>query len=269
MIRGETPPINAVRSASHGHVDRWPDDGSGSRRRLRDLSGGARNWIPSASTRWMKREEPPGPPWRALSVSSATAVRMTHAVVLPMSPEFQSPSLLSLYLQGDPSSERTLRSWVQEVVSFGRWRFSDPEAVVQEVMIRLLVAGRDGRYRGESSLKTFVRSMAKHACIDAHRRAIMISRTESPAVEADSLPAPGGDPESARRRAERVERLRYVVETLSDDCRRLWRWVYQEGLSSRQVAERLGIGEGAVRARVHRCLNQARRIARESTEGTA
>lgn len=178
-----------------------------------------------------------------------------------MSPASQDGKLLSLFLEGDPQSERTVRRWAQEVVAQGRWRFDDLEGVVQDVMIRLLVAGREGRYRGDARLRTFVRSVAKHACIDAHRRALLKSRTENPQPEADSLPSRSDGPESIRRFQDRIDRLRYVVEKLSDECRRLWRWVYQENLSSRQVAERLGIREGAVRARVHRCLNQARRIA--------
>lgn len=178
-------------------------------------------------------------------------------------------SLLVRYTRGDEESERALRSWVEEVVSFGRWRFDDPEAVIQDVMIRLLLIAREGRYRSESNPRTFVRSVAKNTCIDAHRRAILVSRTESPPLEEDPPANPGEDPESILRERERVERLRYVIEMLSEECRRLWRWIYQEGLSSRAVSEKLGIAEGAVRGRVHRCLNQARRIARTYLEGAA
>lgn len=178
-------------------------------------------------------------------------------------------TILALYLEGDAGSARQLGAWVEEVVRIGSWKFPDAEGVVQDVMIRLLVAARDRRYRGESSLRTFVHSIAKHACIDAHRRVLLAEKAERLASEEGSWHGDLGDPESARRRSERIERLRHIVDTLSDECRQLWRWVYRDGLTSRDVAGKLGIREGAARVRVHRCLESARRMARVLEEGPA
>jgi len=41
--------------------------------------------------------------------------------------------------------------------------------------------------------------------------------------------------------------------------------VYKQGLSARDVAGHLGINEGTVRVRVHRCLKRAQEIRSRST----
>ena len=170
------------------------------------------------------------------------------------------------YLEGllagsEPETTR-VRGWVAAVVRHSGWRLADREAVVQDIMIRLIEIGRAGRFRGASSFRTFVIAIAKNTCIDVHRRDSLRGRTET-AEPVERFASPGSNPETAFLQNERLELLRYVVQKLSAECRRLWVWVYQERRSARAVAEQLGISEGSVRGRVHRCLNRARRIVRD------
>lgn len=169
---------------------------------------------------------------------------------------------LEALISGTEPETSQVRGWVSAVVRQQGWRIADREAVVQDIMIRLIEIGRAGRFRGASSFRTFVNTIARNACIDVHRRESLRGRIET-AEPAEVWGVAASNPESEYMKMERLELLRYVVQKLSNDCRRLWVWVYQERRSSREVAERLGIAEGAVRGRVHRCLSNARRIARD------
>jgi DNA-directed RNA polymerase specialized sigma24 family protein len=50
-----------------------------------------------------------------------------------------------------------------------------------------------------------------------------------------------------------------VLEAMPADCRRLWEMLL-DGLSYREMSARLGLGEVALRSRVHRCRRQAQEI---------
>jgi len=165
-------------------------------------------------------------------------------------------------LQGAEPETSQVRRWVAAVVRQPGWRIADREAVVQDIMLRLIEICRAGRFRGASSFRTFALTIARNTCIDVHRRESLRGRTEI-AEPVDRIASDLSNPEMSYLEEERVELLRYIVQKLSAECRRLWVWVYQERQSARAVGERLGISEGSVRGRVHRCLSRARRIAGE------
>jgi RNA polymerase sigma factor (sigma-70 family) len=170
-------------------------------------------------------------------------------------------------LEGRPETLSAVRGWIEAVVRFGAWRFSDPEAVVQEALLRLVRCARSGTFRELSSLRTFVHAVAKHTCVDVYRRERLRSETEL------GRPGPTGavetthDPQAELERRERAEALAYILQRLPEDCRRLWAWAYGEGLPAEEIARRLGTTAVNVRSRAHRCLEKARRIGREYGAG--
>ena len=63
-----------------------------------------------------------------------------------------------------------VRSIVRGVVRhFGFFEPGLQEELIQESIVRVVVALRSGRFRGESSLKTYSYSVAKYTCL-AHLR---------------------------------------------------------------------------------------------------
>ena len=171
------------------------------------------------------------------------------------------------FLAGDDETLRRVRSWIETVVHFQSWRFADPEGVIQEVHLKLLDIVRSRRFRGASSFKTFVGAVARNTCIDVYRVELLRHRREEQLQPAAAEPVTRGNPESAHVRRERRELARYVVQRLSENCRRLWHWVYRDGLSAREIAAKLGITPGNVRVRVHRCLQEARAIVGDYLDG--
>ena len=167
--------------------------------------------------------------------------------------------ILEGFLAEDGPAFRNVQGWVEGVVHLGRWHFEDNEAVVQDVLLKLLRITRGGAFQRQSSFKTFVFSVAKHTCIDIYRREKLRAQVhgpESPVEPADDRP--GAD--RAVEKRERLELLRYVFQKLPDECRGLWKMTYHEGLSAAEAGKRLGITAGNVRVRSHRCLEKARAI---------
>jgi RNA polymerase sigma factor (sigma-70 family) len=178
-------------------------------------------------------------------------------------------AILDGFLAGEDEAVHHVQGWVDGVVHLGRWRFEDPEAVAQEIVLRLLSVVRSGRYARRSSFKTFVFAVAKYTCVDVYRRERLRSRVESEAAPcADARVAwPAEHPQRALEEREDLDLLRYILQGLPEECRRLWVWVYGEGLSAAEVGNRLGASAGTVRVRVHRCLQKAREFAQQHSGG--
>jgi len=178
-------------------------------------------------------------------------------------------AILNGFLAGEDEAVHHVQGWVDGVVHLGRWRFEDPEAVAQEIVMRLLRVVRSGRYARRSSFKTFVFAVAKYTCVDLYRRERLRSRVESEAAPHADAPVlrPAEHPHHALEEREDLDLLRYILQGLPDECRRLWAWVYGEGLSAAEVGSRLGASAGTVRVRVHRCLQRARDFAQQHAGG--
>jgi len=175
-----------------------------------------------------------------------------------MDPTTTDDTILERFLAGEGEALQRVQGWVDAVVHLGRWRFSDPEGVGQDIVMRLLTIVRSGRYERRSSFKTFVFAVAKYTCVDQFRRERLREQVEMRSgAPAESVV----EAERALEQRESLEFLGYVLQRLPEECRHLWKWVYGEGLSAAEVGQRLGVQEGTVRVRVHRCLQKARGFA--------
>jgi len=173
----------------------------------------------------------------------------------------KTEDVFAAFRSGDPGAVAEVRDWVRQVVGHPAWRLTDAESVVQDVLLKILDIARADRFEHRSSFRTFATSVARHTCIDAYRKERWRERMEvRSAADADET-STSGNPEAHHSMRERRELLSYVYQKLPEECRRLWRWVYGQGLAARQVAEQLGISEENVRVRVHRCLQKARGLA--------
>ncbi len=164
------------------------------------------------------------------------------------------------FRDGDVGTTRMVRDWIDRVVRQRSWRFRDPDNVTQEVTLRLLQLVRAERFRGESAFRTFVHSIATHVCIDTYRREKRLAARESDGDDLERAPGEG-NPEATLAERERERTLSFIYQQLSEECRKLWRWVYFERRPADEVGGLLGITANATRVRVHRCLERARDIA--------
>jgi RNA polymerase sigma-70 factor (ECF subfamily) len=129
---------------------------------------------------------------------------------------------------------------------------SDRDDLLQEIYLALLSALP--RYRGESSLRTYVLRVA-HNC--GVRRVGRRRSAASPLDEGEhASPAPGPDREAQAR--QEVEQLSSAVRELALGARQVL-VLTLEGLSQREIGQVLGIEENVVSVRLHR----ARSVLRE------
>ena len=171
---------------------------------------------------------------------------------------------VAAFLGGNPRLVQEIRSTVNGVVRTFHFTEKDlHEELVQEAMSKIVANLREGRFRGESSLKTYVHNVAKYTCIGFLRR-----RRQDTEIDFDAVPSTArwsGPEESLIHLEEHMSNLR-AFAALPRECQNLFRLIFLEGLSYDEVAERLGISEGAVKSRVRRCRLLGRETAqRESS----
>jgi RNA polymerase sigma-70 factor, ECF subfamily len=163
------------------------------------------------------------------------------------------------FLRGDrgqlASTERAVRRAVR---SFQLGARDLEDDLVQETLHRVLTSLRGGRFRGTASLSTYAASVARHTCLEYVRR-----RHKHIDVDLDRLPA--GDLRSAPEESflwteEHLRNLK-AFAGLTRECRTILRLICVDGVSYRDMARRLGVSEGALKSRVHRCRLACREAA--------
>lgn len=150
-------------------------------------------------------------------------------------------------------SER-LRVLVRSRLGPGLRETVDPEDVVQETFYRALEGIERFEWRGEDSFMRWLGSIAENVVRKAARRA---ARTDE-AREVLEIPADTDSPGRRLRREERRERLERALGALPPDHREVLRLTRIEGLTTREVAVRMGRSQGAVKQLAFRALRRLR-----------
>ncbi len=160
--------------------------------------------------------------------------------------------LIARFLNGDGETVELINGWtVRAAAPFRRRLDSEWEDVVQEVRLEVVRLLQSGQYRGEASLRTYLWQVTAHTCLDALRR--FQRRPSAEPVDLDaSIVARDPSPLARVLDRERERVLLAALESMSRECRELWNMVLS-GLSYREVSLRLGVSEGALRVRAHRC----------------
>lgn len=124
----------------------------------------------------------------------------------------------------------------------------------QEVALALWRAAPS--WRQDCSLRTFVARVTHNVCVSHVRRIIRVPKHDalSDAVEDEAEMA-----DDAVARADLGRRLQLAVSRLPDGLRKV-ATLYLEGFSAREIAETLGISEGAVFTRATRLREALRKV---------
>lgn len=162
--------------------------------------------------------------------------------------------LISRLLDGDADTIARVRTWIRAAFQAYRKRLGNElEDLEQEILLELTEALREGRFRGSSTLRTYVRTYVHHKGIDRLRA---LGRRTWVDIESLELPAPAPTALEQLSRSEQVAVALRVQERVPQPCRELWQMLRQ-GLSYREMSRRLGVAEGALRVRVLRCRQRA------------
>ena len=199
------------------------------------------------------------------SATKATAVGRARAASFVDDPE-ESPKskrpnaltekrLLAAAHAGDPAATRELLERATEPA----WRWSkgfcrDPDDaadLAQDVLLTLLRSL--GAFRGESSLSTWLYTVARRACARRRQRADRGRSLDAPThAHLRDRPDPGAGPARRLERLELSQRLEAAIAELPEPQRAVLVMRDVEGLSAAEVAEVLGLGARAVKSRLHR-----------------
>jgi RNA polymerase sigma factor (sigma-70 family) len=163
--------------------------------------------------------------------------------------------VVTKFLHGEADAVGTVNGWISRAAWPYQRRLADSwDDVLQDVRLEVTRLLGQGKFRGESSLRTYLGRVVSHTCLDQLRARGKRQWTDLEEVDkADGGRGPAQPPPS---RIEDRDLLLRVVGRVSQDCRDLWRHIVM-GLSYREMSVRLGVAEGTLRVRVLRCREKA------------
>jgi RNA polymerase sigma-70 factor (ECF subfamily) len=164
--------------------------------------------------------------------------------------------LIDGFLTGEKTAFSTIDGWVQQAAWPFRRRLGDRwEDLLQDVRLETMRLLQNQRFRGESSLKTYLWRVTNNACVDKVRAQSRVQWEEIEQVDQR-----GEEPQrlafADAFRGETKDLLLRVLAEMPDECKELWRLIF-EGYSYREMSSDLGVSEGALRVRVLRCRRRA------------
>jgi RNA polymerase sigma factor (sigma-70 family) len=162
------------------------------------------------------------------------------------------------FLAGKSKAHAVVMDWVTAVVKYlAHHERLSVDDIVGDTLEKLLRLFRERSFKGDSTLKTYVQRITKYTIIDSARRPA-VTRTASFPDNFDM--AADGDPEILAEEEDEKNIYQRMLERISKGCRDLWKRIFVEGLSYKEIAIQLGISEGAVKVRAYRCKDEATKI---------
>ncbi len=161
--------------------------------------------------------------------------------------------LMDDVLSGHSGAALLMAEWARQVAVHRVWGFDSAEDIVQSTMVILVRNLREGKVQRDN-LKAYVRRIAKNLCISSYRKARVRRCTVSLEIEPAAAKVGLDIPTDTTG----LMTLRWALDQLEEACREIITLAYESGLSRREIAAKLGIGESAAKVRLFRCLKKAR-----------
>ena len=137
----------------------------------------------------------------------------------------------------------------------------DAQDAAQEAMVRAYRAM--GRFRGGSSIATWLYRIAHNACLDVlkrPRRRMEAASLEGLGEAGFEPVAPGDGPEDAYLRHSEADRLISAIGSLPEEQQTLLSLRYGEGMSYEELASALRLGLGTVKSRLSRAKDRLKHL---------
>ncbi len=131
-------------------------------------------------------------------------------------------------------------------------RFDD---VLQDLRLEITRLFQQRKFRGESSLRTYLSWIVNHACLRQIRAGYKWRWQE---LEQDTDTVSWQNPGAQRASISRDLLLRVLARS-SKECRSLWTSI-MEGWSYQEMSQHLDVSEGTLRVRVLRCRRKAHEL---------
>lgn len=171
--------------------------------------------------------------------------------------------LIGQALASHPQALSQIEQWIREVVEHPLWGWPDPpEALVRQVQYRLAKQFGQRRFQPSHDLRTHVYKLAEQGCIEWIRRQYRPPDIDSlrQELELEAIVAHWPNMPVDERQL-----FFHIFHALSDECRRLWRFIFLDGQSYLEVAGQLREDEKSVRSRFRQCMHQTIELYRRLT----
>lgn len=182
----------------------------------------------------------------------------------------EDAEVVGRYLQGETQAVSTVDGWIARAAYPYQRRLANRwDDVLQDIRLEVTRLLMQGKFRGESSFKTYLWRVVSHTCLDQIRAESRVKWTDLDSGDNPEEPAPSlASVEIPGARSELKDLLLRVLEKVPAECRELWRMIHA-GLSYREMSERLDVAEGTLRVRVLRCRERAVAVRTELLPGGA
>jgi len=179
--------------------------------------------------------------------------------------ETDDREMAARFLRGERDAVGTVDGWIARAAWPYQRRLADRwDDVLQEVRLEVTRLLGQGKFRGDSSLRTYLWRVVSHTCLDQLR-----AQKKWKWADLEEVDQPGSGHAAVSNgsaRQEEKDLLLRVLEQVPPDCREMWRMIVA-GLSYREMSLRLGVAEGTLRVRVLRCRERAVAVRRELMGG--
>lgn len=181
-----------------------------------------------------------------------------------MAQERADSELVEAFLAGDQNAAKDLEAQIQAVFRHWRARFGhETDDILSDVWLELLESLRQSEFKYQASLKSYIRQIVNHTCIDylRFRKRVHVVDPESIELE-DDCP----NPEQILARKQTANIAFRVLRRMPEECRQMWRMKLQQGLSCLEIGQALKKTEGNIRRRLWACREEARKIREKITQ---
>ena len=141
----------------------------------------------------------------------------------------------------------------------------DAEDIFQEVLVNFISLVKQGRFRGESSIGTFLYAMNRHSWLNELKRRGRALAREERYERARETAIPGAEQAVAGR--EERSLVASLVAALGDTCKKILTLFYYENLSMKEILAATDYeNEQVVRNKKYKCLKQLEQILNDKPE---
>ncbi len=181
-------------------------------------------------------------------------------------PQFSGPAELSDFIN---AHRRQLLAYTDRSLGPALRSRVEPEDIVQEVIVSALASPQQFQVAGRDPFRLLCQ-LAEQRIIDAHRHHVGALKRSLAREVSMETPIAGGDgpafiemliasitsPSQAFSRDQKEFRLQQAMSELNREQQEILRLRFIEGLPTREIAERQGKSDGAIRVTLSRTLTQ-------------
>lgn len=135
----------------------------------------------------------------------------------------------------------------------------DAEDIFQEVVISFIDLVKKDKFRGESSVKTFLFSLNRHLWLnELKRKGRALAREEKYEKGQERVATDAGESLAAREDKQKVYNL---LEQLGENCKKILLLFYYENMPMKEILEQTDYdSEQVVRNKKYKCLKQLEQL---------